>query len=131
MFVREVMKKSIVTTSSEKTVYEAARTMTKNDIGSLVVVNDTLEGIVTERDILNKVVSEAREPKKVKVSDIMTRKVIIISPDKDMEEACDLMSKYRIKRLPVVSGDEVVGIITSTDVVTILSSAIKEVYSQQ
>ena len=61
----------------------------------------------------------------------MTSKVITIAPDKDMEEACDLMARYRIKRLPVVFGDEVVGIITSTDVVEILSSAIKEVYSQQ
>jgi CBS domain-containing protein len=48
-----------------------------------------------------------------------------------MEEACDLMAKHKIKRLPVVFGDEVIGIITSTDVVAILSSAIKEVYSQQ
>jgi CBS domain-containing protein len=131
MFVKEVMKKNIVTTSSDRTVYEAARAMTKNDIGSLIVVNDALEGIITERDVLNKVVSGDRDPKQTKVRDVMTSKVISISPDKDMEEACDLMAKHRIKRLPVVFGDEVVGIITSTDVVTILSSAIKEVYSQQ
>ena len=131
MFVKEVMKKNIVTISSDKTVYEAACVMTKNDIGSLIVVDDTLEGIVTERDVLNKVVSGDRNPKQTKVSDIMTAKVISISPDKDLEEACDLMAKHKIKRLPVAFGDEVVGIITSTDVVTILSSAIKEVYSQQ
>ena len=131
MFVKEVMKRDIVTTSSEKTVLEAAKVMTANNIGSLVVVNDHLEGIVTERDILNKVVSQGKAPGDVKVADIMSPRVITIAPDKDMEEACDLMARYRIKRLPVVFGDEVVGIITSTDVVAILSSAIKEVYSQQ
>jgi CBS domain-containing protein len=131
MFVKEVMKKDIITTSSEKSVLEAAKVMTANNIGSLVVVNDHLEGIVTERDILNKVVSQGKAPGDVKVADIMSPRVITIAPDRDMEEACDLMARYRIKRLPVVFGDEVVGIITSTDVVAILSSAIKEVYSQQ
>ena len=131
MFVKEVMKKNIVTVNSTKTIYDAARTMKENGIGSLVVVDDTLEGIVTERDILNKVVAEGRDPKTMKVGEIMSTKVITIAPDRDMEEACDLMAKYRIKRLPVVFGDEVVGIVTSTDVVAILSSVIKEVYSQQ
>lgn len=131
MFVKEVMKKSIVTVNSTNTIYQAAGIMKKNNIGSLVVVDNALEGIVTERDILNKVVAEGRDPKAIKVSEIMTGKVITIAPDKDMEEACDLMARYKIKRLPVVFGDEVVGIITSTDVVAILSSAIKEVYSQQ
>jgi len=131
MFVKEVMKRNIVTTGSDKSVYEAAQTMRSNNIGSLVVVNDTLEGIVTERDVLNKVVAEGRDPKQLKVKDIMTREVITVTPDKDMEEACELMAKHKIKRLPVVFGDEVVGIITSTDIVSILSAAIKEVYSQQ
>ncbi len=131
MFVREVMKKNIKTASSGQSVIDAARVMKENNIGSLVVVNDTLEGIVTERDILNKVVADGKDPGSLKVSDIMTKEVISIAPDKDMEEACELMSQHRIKRLPVVFSDEVVGIITSTDVVSILSAAIKEVYSQQ
>jgi CBS domain-containing protein len=104
--------------------------MAQNNIGCLMVVNDTLEGIVTERDILNKIVATGKDPSQVMIRDIMTKNVISISPDKDMEEASDIMSKHRIKRLPVVFGDEVVGIITSTDVVAILSKAIKEIYSQ-
>jgi CBS domain-containing protein len=131
MFVKEVMRSEIKTTSSGTTVLEAAQVMTENKIGCLVVVNDTLEGIVTERDILNKVVALEKDPGEVRVKDIMSRDIITISPDKDMEEASDLMSRHRIKRLPVVFGDEVVGIITSTDVVAILSKVIKEIYSQQ
>ena len=131
MFVKEVMKKDIKTVSSKHNVFDAAKIMADNDIGSLVVVDDVLKGIVTERDVLNKIVAKDKNPKDVKVGEIMTRNVISIGPDKDMEVACDLMAKHRIKRLPVVFGDEVVGIITSTDVVAMLSSVIKEVYSQQ
>ena len=125
------MKKDIKTVSSKHNVFDAAKIMADNDIGSLVVVDDVLKGIVTERDVLNKIVAKDKNPKDVKVGEIMTRNVISIGPDKDMEVACDLMAKHRIKRLPVVFGDEVVGIITSTDVVAMLSSVIKEVYSQQ
>lgn len=131
MFVKEVMKKDIKTTSSESTVLDAAKIMADNNIGSLVVVDNLLSGIVTERDILNKVVAKGKDPSQVRVKEIMSKNVISIGPDKDMEVACDLMAKHRIKRLPVVFGDEVVGIITSTDVVAMLSSVIKEVYSQQ
>ena len=131
MFVKEVMKKNIKTTDSSATALEAAKVMTDNNIGCLVVVDNVLEGIITERDMLNKIVAKDRDPKKVTVKEIMSRNVISISPDKDMEVACDLMSKHRIKRLPVVFGNEVIGIITSTDVVAMLSSVIREVYSQQ
>lgn len=131
MFVKEAMKTDIKTIGSDVTVLEAARAMRENRIGSLIVVDDALEGIVTERDVLNKVVAEGKEPGKVRVRDIMSRDVITISPDEDMEEASDLMDRKGIKRLPVVFGDEVIGIITSSDVVEILSRAIREIYSQQ
>ncbi len=131
MFVKELMHRDVKTTASDATVLEAARKMTQNNIGCLIVVNDTLEGIVTERDMLNKIVSSSRDPSQVRVRDIMTRDVVSVSPDKDVEEATDIMSKHRIKRLPVVFGNEVVGIITSTDIVSILSKAIREIYSQQ
>lgn len=131
MFVKEIMKKDVKIISSNATVHEAAQKMTQNHIGCLIVVNDTLEGIVTERDILNKIVATGRDPKQVKIGEIMTKDVITISPDQDIEVACELMAKHRIKRLPVVLGDEVQGIITSTDVVAILSHVVKEIYSQQ
>jgi CBS domain-containing protein len=131
MFVKEVMKKDVKIISSNATVHEAAQKMTQNHIGCLIVVNETLEGIVTERDILNKIVATGRDPKQVNISEIMTKNVITISPDQDIEVACELMAKHRIKRLPVVLGDEVLGIITSTDVVAILSHVVKEIYSQQ
>jgi CBS domain-containing protein len=131
MFVKEIMSKNVKIVSSKSSVFEAAKRMADNGIGCLIVVDDVLEGIITERDILNKIVARGKNPEEVNVNDIMTPNVITISPDKDMEEASDIMSKNRIKRLPVVFGDEVVGIITSTDVVAILSKIIKEIYSQQ
>ena len=131
MFVKEVMKLSVKKITSESTVLDAARKMAQSNIGCLVVFDDRLLGIITERDILNKVVAEGKEPDKVRVRDVMTRNVITITADKDMEEASDLMARYRIKRLPVVFGNDVIGIITSTDVVAVLSKVVKEIYSQQ
>jgi CBS domain-containing protein len=131
MFVKDAMVKNIVSIPSTISVFDAAVKMTQNNIGSLIVVDESLEGIVTERDILNKIVSADRNPRQTRVKEIMSANVITISPDADMEEASDLMTKNKIKRLPVVFGDEVVGIITSTDVVAILSRVIKEIYSQQ
>jgi CBS domain-containing protein len=131
MFVKEVMKRHVKSVGSDATVLEAAQKMAQNNIGCLVVVNDTLEGIITERDILNKVVAPGKSPGQVSVGEVMTRHVITISPDKDMEEASDIMARHRIKRLPVVFGNEVLGIVTSTDVVAVLSKMVKEIYSQQ
>jgi CBS domain-containing protein len=130
MFVKEVMKREVKTTTSKATVFEASQKMAQNNIGCLMVVDEALEGIVTERDILKKIVALGKDPNQVKIRDVMTRKIVSISPDKDIMEATDIMSRYGIKRLPVVFGDEVVGIVTSTDVVAILSKAIKEIYSQ-
>lgn len=131
MFVKDVMKRDVKTITSGSTVIDAAKRMAENNIGCLIVVNETLEGIVTERDVLVKIVAKGRDPREVKVREIMTSKVITTSPEKDMEEASNIMTKNKIKRLPVVFGNEVVGILTSTDVVEILSKAIKEVYSAQ
>ena len=103
MFVKEVMKLSVKKITSESTVLDAARKMAQSNIGCLVVFDDRLLGIITERDILNKVVAEGKEPDKVRVRDVMTRNVITITADKDMEEASDLMARYRPASRPRIS----------------------------
>lgn len=131
MFVRDIMKKDIKTISSSATVHEAAQVMKKNNIGCLVVVNSTLEGIVTERDMLFKVTAEAKDPTKITVREIMTPEVITISPDDPLEIAMDVMAKHNIKRLPVVMGNEVVGIITSTDIVAAGGKMLEKSYKTE
>jgi CBS domain-containing protein len=99
-------------------VQNVARKMVKSNIGALLVTNGTkLVGIVTERDIIAKVMAEGKDPQTVKVCEIMTEEVIMVGPNQDIEDAADVMTEKKIKKLPVVSGGQLVGIITATDIV--------------
>ena len=117
MLVRDVMRTDVKTIEPDANIQEAAEKMTRFRIGSLIVTEGTrLVGIITERDILMKIVAKAKDPAKTKVSDIMTKEVIMISPDKDLEEAALVMVEKKIKKLPVLLYDKLIGIITATDI---------------
>jgi len=119
MLVKEAMKKDVKTIRPSDTVKDAAVLMNENRIGSLVVVSGTgaVTGIVTERDILTDVVATGKNAVDVKVEDIMTKELITISPEKSLEDAADLMTKNKIKKLPVIEGGKLLGIITATDLI--------------
>jgi CBS domain-containing protein len=119
MLVSDVMVKDVKTIGPEVSVQEAAKIMTENHIGSLVVVkDDEALGIITERDILMKVVAMGLRSSEVLVEDIMTKKLKYITEDKSIDEAADMMVKYRIKKLPVVDKKgNLVGIITTSDLI--------------
>ena len=96
------------------TVLEATRTMNHHHIGALVVTVDTLEtegqpprivGIFTERDVLTRVVAEARDPATTRVEDVMTAVVAYCRPDTDLDEVSSIMQKWRIRHLPVCDED--------------------------
>jgi len=132
MRIKEIMKKCR-TISEDMDVREAAKIMNKHHIGSLVVIdekegyNEALIGIITERDILEKVTAANKLPSKVLVKDVMTKKVITIGPEEYIDDAVYLMIQNKIKKLPVLDGCEIVGIITSTDIVA-NSSEVGEFY---
>lgn len=116
MIVKDVMNTDVKTTDDDSSVQEAAKEMKKFRIGSLVVVDGTkMIGIVTERDIMDKVVSEASDPSKIKVKEVMTDEVIMVDPEKDLGEAAELMVDKKIKKLPVIKGNQLVGIVTAWD----------------
>jgi len=119
MLVKEAMKKDVKTIRPSDTIKDAAVLMNENRIGSLVVISGTgaVTGIVTERDILTDVVAAGKNPEDVKVEDVMTKDLITISPEKSLEDAADLMTKNKIKKLPVIEGGKLVGIITATDLI--------------
>jgi len=119
MLVKESMKKDVKTIRPSDTIKDAAVLMNENRIGSLVVVSGTgtVTGIVTERDILIDVVAAGKNAEDIKVEDIMTKELITISPDKSLEDAADVMTKNKIKKLPVMEGGRLVGIITATDLI--------------
>ncbi len=119
MNVEDVMNRTVQTIEPDASVQAAADKMSKHHIGSLIVVKgNRLVGIITERDILSKVVAQARDSTTTRVADVMTKKVIMVTPDTDIEDAAQIMLEKGIKKLPVVKGNQLIGIITATDVCT-------------
>ena len=111
------MSKKVMTATKNQYVNSAAKLMANNDISSLVVVESKKPiGIITERDIIKKIVAQDRDPAKVKVKDIATMKVVTINSDESTAQASNLMALGKIKQLPVLKGGKLVGIITSTDI---------------
>ncbi len=121
MLVKEIMRTDVKTIRMDDTANKAAEIMNQFHIGGLVVVSGTGEvaGIVTERDILVDVVAKGKKSFDVKVEEIMTKsdEMIYIEPEASLEDAADAMTKYKIKRLPVLSDGGLVGIITATDLI--------------
>ncbi len=114
--VEDVMIENVVTVDADATVKEAVEIMNKHEIGCLVVMKGhKLVGILTERDVLKRVLAESRNPEKTKVSEIMTTPVITTSPTTDLEEAAKLMFEKSVKKLPVLSEGKLVGLVTLTD----------------
>ena len=129
MLVKEAMNRNVKTIRPEDTVKNAAQIMNENRIGSLIVVSGTgeINGILTERDILTDVVAAGRNAEDVKVEEIMTKELITISSEKTLEEAADVMVSHKIKKLPVVEKERLVGIITATDLISYENKLIEKV----
>lgn len=112
------MSKKVITVKKNQTVSSAAKLMDKYNISSLIVVeNGVPEGIITERDVLKKIVAKDKDPAKVKVKDIVTMKVVTVNAGDSISQASNLMALGKIKQLPVMKNGKLVGIITSTDIV--------------
>jgi len=112
------MVEGVVTIDADATVMKAVKLMNENEIGCLIVMRrGRAVGIITERDLLKRVIAKSKNPKKTQVREIMTKPLIAGQPDMDLEEATKLMFKMKIKKLPVVEGQgKLLGLITLTDV---------------
>jgi len=122
LFVKEVMTKNVITIESSTPVKKAAELMDKHDIGCLIVVEEGKPiGIVTERDMLKRVLLQFRDPRITRVSDIMSTPLMVSTPETDLREAVRLMNERRIKKLVVVEGDVLIGLLSITDVVRSLA----------
>jgi len=114
--VEDVMVKEVITVDENSTVKEAADVMNRFEIGCLIVTKKgKAVGILTERDLLTRVVSQAKNPKKTKVELVTSKPLIVVEPDMDLEEAAKLMFKMKIKKLPVVENGQLMGLVTLTD----------------
>ncbi|MFK7972980.1 MAG: CBS domain-containing protein [Bacteroidia bacterium] len=109
---------SVVTIGPTATIYEALTLMSEKNIGALVVVQDEkIAGIFSERDYARKVILEGRSSKETLVSDLMTPKVFCVKASRTMEECMMLMSDKHIRHLPVVENNKLSGIVTMRDVI--------------
>jgi len=120
ILVGEIMTKEVLTIGPNSSVMKAAKMMAERSVGSIVVVEkEKPVGIVTERDLLMKVISADLKPSRIPVKKIMTKPVITTTPQTDIVDAVRLMARHRIRRLPVVDGGKLVGIITTRDIMRI------------
>jgi CBS domain-containing protein len=109
---------SVCTITASESVYDAIKLMADKQIGALVVTDgDSITGIITERDYARKVVLMDRSSKATPVRDIMTAAVRCVRPDQSSEECMALMTEYRMRHLPVVDQERLVGMISIGDLV--------------
>ncbi|MET0761879.1 MAG: CBS domain-containing protein [Thermoleophilaceae bacterium] len=117
MMLREIMTPRVVTADTETEVREVARLMRDHNVGSVVICGPTgvPAGMITDRDLALAVVADER-PGAEPVGDHASTPLITGEPAMDLEEAAALMVQHRVRRLPVVDGDELVGIVTLDDI---------------
>ena len=121
--VGELISKNLIYINSDSNTIKAAILMRENNISCLVVKEKgEFVGIVTEKDIINKVVAEEFYPGDVKISDIMSKDLVSISANGRIEDAVKLMRKKGVRRLIVLEDDIVIGVITETDIAGIVGS---------
>ncbi|UCE14919.1 MAG: CBS domain-containing protein [Candidatus Heimdallarchaeota archaeon] len=123
--VKDLMTKEIVSVSLNDSIEKVAQQMVDNQIGSILVHEDnTLFGIITKRDILEKVILTCQDPCEVKASDVATKKLITISSEETIRDVLILMHKHKVKRILVKYPDDdgLAGIITTYDLVAAFNS---------
>ncbi|ASI98635.1 CBS domain-containing protein [Thermococcus celer] len=114
--VGQVVKRKAIIVKPDDTVHRVARILSRNKVGSAVVVkDDEIVGIITDRDILDKVVAKGRDPKTVKVEKVMTKNPVTIEDDYDVQDAIDKMMDKGIRRLLVTRLGKPIGFVTAAD----------------
>jgi len=115
--ILQVKGYDVWSTTPRTTVYDALRMMADKNIGALLVMDgEQVVGIFSERDYARKVVLQGRSSKETLVSEIMTSKLTTIHPDQTIEEAMELMTNKRVRHLPVIENDHLLGMISIGDV---------------
>ena len=118
----DAMIKNVITLQRDVSAYDAVKLMNENRIGCLVVLQyGQVVGIITERDMLERVLEKCKNPKETKVTEIMTKRVIVGKPDMQLVEAAKLMFEKKVKKLPIVEGNRLVGLVTLTDLARVAS----------
>jgi CBS domain-containing protein len=127
MVVKDIMSSPVVTLTEDATSNKVATTMDENDLGCVIVTNNAEKpiGIITERDLVIRVLAKNLVPDAVKAKEIMTSPLVTIQPDITISEAARRMSRLDIRRLGVVYKDNLVGLISSRDILGVMPELIE------
>lgn len=115
--IRDVMTPDPRTFTPDQSLVEAAKAMSEGDFGAVVVAGDggSVRGILTDRDIVVRAVAEGKDPDSTKISEAFTTEPTTLSPDDSLDDAVHALRESNVRRLPVVEGTEVVGIVSIGD----------------
>ncbi len=129
LLARDIMVTDPITVNPDTTVYQIAKIMAEKNIGSVIVVeNGRVVGIVTEEDLIRRVLAEGRDPNRTRAGDIMSRPVVHVSPDTEVKEVALLMARLGIGHIPVIEGNKLVGIIAEYDIIRLTPDLIELLY---
>lgn len=118
ILVRHVMSEELKTAKPDMTAADAAGLMRNFDVGVVPVVGEDgdLLGLVTDRDLVLRVIADREDPTEVRLADIVTRSLVTATPDMNISDARDLMAQHQIRRLPVMKEGTLVGILSLGDI---------------
>ena len=123
------MNKNVIVGKKDLTIKEASEVMAKFRIGCLVITEGKkIVGIITSTDILRSIANDKKSEVTL-VEDIMSKKVLTINPEKKIEDAVEMMMKGKIKKLPVVSENKIVGMVTASDIIVVEPKMISTIAS--
>jgi CBS domain-containing protein len=127
LLVREAMSSPVVTVLENDTVAEAARVMKEHGIGAIIAQGEESSpvGIMTERDLVYRVIAEGHLPGEVKVKEVMSSPLMTVEPETSLEEAMAMMSKHNVRRLGVVYKGSLEGVISDKDIIRIMPTVIE------
>ena len=125
LLVRDVMTKDVKVIGPDSSVHQVVAAMNKYNIGSIIIVKDDKpDGVISERDILRRVVEPCLSPETITAKQVMTSPVITVSESASIGEVVKLMAEKRVRKIPVMKKDKLVGIITYTDILSKVLSMI-------
>lgn len=129
MLVRDVMSSPVITVEEEATANHVAELMDKHGLGCIIVTNEEGKpiGIITERDLVTRVLAKNLKPDSLKAKDVMTSPLITIEPSETISEAARKMSRLNIRRLGVIYRGQLIGLVSSKDILNVMPELIETI----